>query len=73
MPPETKSWPCESICSPELLRLARHSALGGCGLSAGVLAAGPVQPMLLLRAADHCYAQIFALRPWTARAIRNVS
>ena len=31
-------------CSPGLLRLARHSALGGCGLSAGVLAAGPVQP-----------------------------
>ena len=29
-------------CSPRLLRLARHSALGGCGLSAGVLAAGPV-------------------------------
>ena len=31
-------------CSPELLRLARPSASGDCGLSAGVLAAGPVSP-----------------------------
>ena len=29
-------------CSPRLLRLARQSASGDCGLSAGVLAAGPV-------------------------------
>ena len=29
-------------CSPRLLRLARPSASGDCGLSAGVLAAGPV-------------------------------
>ena len=34
-------------CSPELLRLARRSASGGCGLSAGVLAAGPVSPSYL--------------------------
>jgi hypothetical protein len=30
-------------CSPGLLRLERHSALGDCGPSAGVLAAEPVQ------------------------------
>src|SRR4029077_17821193 len=30
-------------CSPGLLRLARRSASGDCGPSAGVLAAGPVR------------------------------
>jgi hypothetical protein len=30
-------------CSPRLLRLARQSASAGIGLSAGVLAAGPVE------------------------------
>jgi len=29
-------------CSPGLLRLARHSASGACGPSAGLLAAEPV-------------------------------
>jgi hypothetical protein len=33
-------------CSPRLLRLARPSASGDCGLSAGVLAAGPVKTTL---------------------------
>ena len=44
-----ESWPCTS--NPvrlELLRLARHSASGDCGPSAGVLAAGPVRRILLL-------------------------
>ncbi len=32
-------------CSPRLIRLARQRALVAFGLSAGVLAAGPVQPV----------------------------
>ena len=44
--PGHKCWPHElESCSPKLLRLARHSASGDCGLSAGVLAAGPVAKM----------------------------
>jgi hypothetical protein len=33
------------LCSPRLIRLARNCALVAFGLSAGVLAAGPVQPV----------------------------
>ena len=41
-------------CSPGLLRLARQSASGDCGLSAGVLAAGPVQTFYSLLVSASC-------------------
>jgi hypothetical protein len=47
-------------CSPELLRLARHSASGDCGLSAGVLAAGPVPPSYSL-----CPTNVTLVTNWT--------
>jgi hypothetical protein len=40
--------PKVELCSPKLLRLARCRASGGCGHSAGVLAAGPATGILLL-------------------------
>ena len=78
-PETTEAGPEVESCSPRLLRLARDSALGGCGLSAGVLAPGPVEPFYaselrwlrrtLSRHIPHARARERAVRmsPWTPR------